>query len=101
MNVRVAGFILHPSSFILHPCFISSLLHYLNKMRDLGNHPACFFRVHPFGDTMHLAEAEGFERFAHRARATDAAADLANANRDLLLRLLGRAHASPSVGVPV
>src|ERR1051326_2011750 len=45
-------------------------------MRDLRNHPARFLRVGTFGDAMHLAEAEGFERLAHLARAADAAADL-------------------------
>src|SRR5450759_3376403 len=48
---------------------------------------------------MHLAEAEGLERLAHLARAADAAADLADANRRALLLSLLRAHSAPSVGV--
>src|SRR6266851_7264297 len=68
-------------------------------MRDLGNHPAHFPRVHPLRDAMHLAESEGAQCLAHLDRAADAAADLANANLACLrlgFRLTGRAHASPS-----
>src|SRR5688572_8793107 len=88
-----------PSSFILHPSSFR-LLDYFNEMRDLGDHPAHFFCVFPLGHAMHLSEAQGLERLTHLARATDAAADLPQANRAgrFLFRLL-RAHASPS-GAP-
>src|SRR5207253_1911491 len=70
------------------------LLHYLNEMRNLGDHPAHFFRVQPLGNPVHLAEAERFEGLAHFARASDAAANLLHAQRFFLFRFL-RAHASP------
>src|SRR5438132_13932821 len=68
-----------------------------HEMRDLGDHAASFRRIGPLRSLVHLAEAEGLERFAHGARAADSAADLLHV-KGLLSRLL-RAHdcvASPS-----
>src|SRR5437016_14195637 len=86
------------SSFIVHrSSLVSFLLHHFHEMRDLGDHPAHFSAVDPLCHAMHLAEAESLEGLAHLDRASDAAADLLDA--DLLglalLRLRG-AHASPS-----
>src|SRR5262249_19206763 len=50
-------------------------------------------RIGPLGNAMHLAEAQRLEGLAHFARASDAAADLADLQH-FLVRLLG-AHASP------
>src|SRR5437016_5485601 len=87
------------SVFIVHRSSLLSLLHHFHEMRDLGNHPAHFSAVDPLCHAMHLAEAESLERLAHLDRASDAAANLLDA--DLLglalLRFRG-AHASPSAG---
>src|SRR6266849_2328847 len=86
----MSRFIPHPSSLIPH----SSLLHHLNEMRDLGDHPPHFPRIRPLGDPVHFAEAEGLEGLAHLARAPDAAANLLHPQHLFLFRFL-RAHASP------
>src|SRR6266540_3372355 len=85
-------------SWVVASSFILFSFHHFHQMRDLGNHPAHFLRVHALGHAIHLAEAEGFERLAHLARAADAAPDLPDADRVFLLSGLLRAHASPSEG---
>src|ERR1051325_4217943 len=76
------------------------LLHDFHEMRDLFDHAAHLFGVHPLGHAVHLAQPERLERLAHLDGAADAGADLADADR-LLLRafaalLLGRAHSAAS-----
>src|ERR1700755_1384265 len=68
-------------------------------MRDLLDHPPHFLRVHPLGDAVHLAQAEGLERLAHLDGAADAGADLADADlfHAAFVRLLFcRAHSAAS-----
>src|SRR5687767_9692489 len=49
-------------------------------MRDPGDHAANFLRVHPLGNAMDLAKAQGLERLPHFHGAPDATAHLTDAD---------------------
>src|SRR5437773_3798958 len=91
MSCFSSSLVIHHSSFVL--------LHHFYQMRNALDHSTYRRVIRPFRHSMHLSEAEGFQRLARFPWAADSAPHLLHPNHFFLALL--RAHAaSPPSSVP-